>query len=264
MAEGKRVRQPTDIEPAELRRATDDLRALIDQQLPQMFSMVDDDWPGVAHGFLARSGQLLESLTVLVEKGHEGEAQMLLRIIYEHVTVFCWLAINPKPHLVRWREWANAAQLTVHREAKIFFGLSVLDPATVAEYEKAEKRIPLAQLAKQVDDHWSEQSTAFQKYDPKASDQKNALTFIGLYPTLYRKTSNLIHAYLTSPDRFASLPLTGHVNVQSTEQHTESADYPGFSIALVGFMLIAFGHRFGWPEEGVTRGIVDKLSYYDD
>jgi Family of unknown function (DUF5677) len=263
MPERKRVRLLTDVETPQLREATDDLRALIDEALPQTFSMIEDIWPAVAHGFLARAGQLLESLTVLVEKGHEGEAQMLLRVIYEHVVVFCWLAIDPEKHVPRWREWANAAQLTVHREAKIF-GVTVLPPVEVTEYEKAEKRIPIVQLAQQVDNYWSQRSTAFRRFDPKAGDQRNALSFTGFYTAVYRKTSNLIHAYPTSPDRFASLPLTGHVNVKTTEQHTESADYPAFSIALVGFLLIAFGDRFGWPEESVTRGIIDSLSYYND
>lgn len=263
MPDRKRVRLLTEIEPAQLREATDELRALIDEALPQMFSMVGEDWPAVAHGFLARAGQLLEAQTVLVERGLEGEAQMLLRIIYEHVTTFCWLAIDPEAHVKRWHEWADARQLTVHREAKSF-GVTVLKPGQVAEYEKAEKPIPLVQLSKAVDDYWSQKSTAFRPYDDQAEDQSNVLTFTGFYTAVYRKTSNLIHAYLTSVDRFATGPLTGHVNVHSTEQHTESADYPGFSVALIGFLLIAFGHEFGWPDETVTRGIIDGLTYYND
>jgi Family of unknown function (DUF5677) len=263
MADERRVRLLTDVGVPELREGTDAINALIREALPQMFSMLGDDWPAVAHGFLARAGQLQESLTVLVEQGHEGEAQMLLRILYEHVTVFCWLAINPPMHLLRWREWGKARQLAAHREAKGFC-ISLLTPAKVTEYGKAEKPIPLVQLARRVDDHWSQQSTAFRPYNDGADDRSNVPTFTGFYTAVYRKTSKLIHADLTSPDRFASLPLQGHVNVHATEQHTESPDYPSFSVALVGFLLIAFGRRFGWPDESVTRGITDKLNYYED
>ncbi|HEX7278260.1 MAG TPA: DUF5677 domain-containing protein, partial [Solirubrobacterales bacterium] len=99
MANQKRVRLLHEVEPEQLRNATDAITGLIAEQLPQMFS-ADDDWPPIAHGFLARAGTLLEALTVLVEQGREGEAQMLLRIVYEHVTTFCGLAIDPEPHVL--------------------------------------------------------------------------------------------------------------------------------------------------------------------
>lgn len=261
MPEGKRVRPLTEVEPEQLREATDEITALIAERLPMMFD-ADDDWPPIAHGFLARAATLLEALTALVERGHEGEAQMLLRIVYEHVTTFCWLAIEPEPHVLRWREWANARQLKVHREAKRF-GITVLTPAEIAEYEKAQPPIPLAQLAEQVDRYWSENSTAFRPYDDTRADQLNVLTFSGFYTAVYRKTSNLIHADMASVDRFASMPIQQHITIRPMEMH-ESNDYPAFAVAIVGFLLIVFGVRFGWPDRQVTEAITNGLMYYDD
>ena len=116
-------------------------------------------WGPVAHGFLARGGTLLESLTVLVEHGMEGEAQMILRILFEHVTTFCWLAIDPERHVEQWREWADSRRLKVHKDAKRF-GIEVLTPAEVEQFKSAKPPLPLPQLAQTVDEHWSEVSTA--------------------------------------------------------------------------------------------------------
>jgi hypothetical protein len=262
MASQNRVRLLHEVEPEQLRKATAAITGLIAEQLPQMFS-ADYDWPAIAHGFLARAGTLLEALTALVEQGREGEALMLLRIVYEHVTTFCWLAIDPEPHVLRWREWANARQLKVHREAKRF-GITVLDPAEVAAYERAQPPIPLPQLAERVDRYWSEHSTAFRPYDDAHADQLNVLTFSGFYTAVYRKTSNLIHADMASVDRFASMPIQQHITIDATEKRGERNDYPAFSVPLVGFLLIVFGIRFGWPDRQITEAINNGLMYHDD
>lgn len=263
---GKRARRLTEVDDELLRKTTDEITALIAERLPQMFSAgvsEGDQWPPIAHGFLARAGTLLETLTALVERGNGGEAQMLLRIIYEHVTTFCWLAIDPEPHVLRWRDWANARQLKVHNDAKRF-GVKVLTDAEVAEYESAELPPGVAQLAEEVDRYWSEHSTAFRPYDESGDDPPSILTFRGFYTAVYRKTSNLVHADMASPDRFASKPLAGHVTIDISEQRSENNDYPALSAAMLGFLLVVFGVRFNWPDRSVVDAITNGLMYHDD
>lgn len=262
MPDKKRVRPVNEVEPELLRKTTDRFTALITERLPMMFS-AEDRWEAIAHGFLARAGQLQEAITGLVERGHEGEAQMLLRILYDHVTAFCWLAIDPEPHLGRWSEWANARQLKVHNDA-LRFGVTVLTNAEVKAYESAEHPTPIAQLAEEVDRYWSEHSTAFRPYDETGKDPPSILTFRGFYTTVFRKTSNLVHADMASPDRFASMPMTGHVTIHPIERHSESEDYPAFSVAMVGFLLIVFGERFNWPDRRLVEAITNELMYYPD
>jgi hypothetical protein len=74
---------PPEVSAAQLRKATDEIAALIEERLPLQLPP-DDIWPPVAHGFLARAGTLLESVTLSVERRMPGEAQMLLRILIEH------------------------------------------------------------------------------------------------------------------------------------------------------------------------------------
>jgi hypothetical protein len=140
----------------------------------------------------------------------------------------------------------------------------VLSAAEVAQYESAKSPPPLAQLAEQVDRYWSEHSTAFRPYGNGGDDPPSILTFSGFYVAVYRKASNLIHADMASPDRFASMPLLGHATIHPVEKHSESNDYPAFAAAMVGFLLIVFGDRFDWPDREVVDGITNGLMYHDD
>ena len=87
-----------EVSPAQLREATDEIAALIQNRLPLQMPP-EDKWQAVAHGFLARGGTLLESVTLQVEQGMPGEAQMLLRILFEHVVTFLLDGDRPRdPH----------------------------------------------------------------------------------------------------------------------------------------------------------------------
>lgn len=250
-----RASPPPDVSPAQLRKATDEIAALIEDRLPLQLPP-DEIWPPVAHGFLARAGTLLETVTLSVERGMPGEAQMLLRILIEHVATFCWLAIDPEPHIVRWREWAESRRYQVHKHAKERFGLEPLAPADEAKAREAKQPMKMHRLAGAVDKHWSEVSPAFRSYDPKSPD---ILTFIGIYTAVYSKTSNLVHADTVSIERFMTMPLRGKATIHAREKRSESNDYPSFALAMMGFLLVAFEHHFSWPAPDLIEGITGVL-----
>jgi hypothetical protein len=256
------ARRDEELTTALLRESTDSITALIEERLPLMFG-AGDLWGPVAQGFLARTGTLQESLTVMVERGMPGEAQMLLRILFEHVTTFCWLAIDPESHVKRWRQWADSRQLKVHNEAKRF-GLKVLTDDEVAAYAEAEEAMPTLQLAEAVDRHWSEVSSAFRSLKAPKGSFPSVLTFTGFYTSVYRKASTLVHADMASADRFLTMPLKHHATVHLREKHAHSNDHPTISVAFVGFQLIVLGIKFGWPQESITRAITDHLHYRDE
>jgi len=260
--EGRQARPLSEVEPELLRESTDAINALIAERLP-LQSPPGDEWPPIALGFLARGGTLLESLTQLVEQGMHGEAQMLLRVVFEHVATFCWLAIDPMVHLGQWREWSDARRLKLHRDA-LRFGIEVLTPDEVTASEGATRPLPLPQMAQEIDEYWSEVSTAFRPYTEGGDDPPSILTFRGFYTAVYRKGSNLIHADMASPDRFATMPLIGQVTIHAREKRSENPDYPAFSIALVGFLLIVFDHHFSWPGRDLIDRITNALMYYPD
>jgi hypothetical protein len=245
-----------ELSPAQLRQATDEVAALIEDRLPLQMPP-DDMWPAVAHGFLARGGTLLESVTLQAEQGMPGEAQMLLRILFEHVATFCWLAIDPEPLIEQWREWADYRRYQVHKYAKERFGIEPLTPTKAAKAEKAKQPIKLHKLTSAVDKYWSEVSTAFRSYDPAEPD---ILTFTGVYTALYSKTSNLVHADIASTERFMTMPLPGEATIHAREKRSESDDHPSFALAMMGFLLIVFEHHFSWPARKVIDGVTNGLT----
>lgn len=255
MPNGKKATPPPDISPERLREATDEIAELIEDRLP-LQQPPDDMWPPIAHGFLARGGTLLESVTLQVERGMPGEAQMLLRILFEHVTTFCWLGIDPQAHIPQWREWADYRRYLVHKYAKERFGIEPLTPAEAEKAKNAKPPIKLHELTGAVDQHWSEVSPAFRPFD---SDEPSVLTFTGVYTAVYSKTSNLVHADPASVERFMTMPLPGEATIHVCEKRSESNDYPSLVLPMIGFLLIVFAHHFNWPSRDVIDGVTNGL-----
>jgi len=259
-SEKKEVRPLGDLSAADLRASTDEFTALIEEKLPLIFSP-GEVWPAVAHAFLARAGDLLDSLTQMVEAEKEADAQALLRVFFELVTLFCWLAIAPREQVARWQEWSSSRELKLHNDAKQF-GIEVLTEDELAEIGKPEKPLAVAAMAQEVDEYWPDHSPAFRPHPENGP--RHILTFKGAYTALYRKGSTIIHTDQYAVDRYLSAPLVSLVNVRSKEHHSPSPDYPGFAIPLMGFLLLAFAHHFKWPNEQVVRAITDGLIYRSD
>ena len=185
-----------------------------------------------------------------------GEAQMLLRILIEHVATFCWLGIDPKANIPQWREWADYRRYQVYKHAKQRFGIVTMEPAEAAKTRKAKPPIKLHKLTGAVDSHWSEVSPAFRSFDP---DEPDVLTFTGVYTAVYSKTSNLVHADPASVERFMTMPLPGEATIHAREKRSESNDYPSFALAMMGFLLVVFAHHFNWPKREVIDGVTNGL-----
>lgn len=259
MTRERSVRPLAEVSTDLLREATDAMRRLIDHRLPLQFER-DEFWGPVAHGFLARGGTLLDSLALLAEHDQPGEAVILLRVLFEHVTTFCWLAIDPKSHLTMWTEWTNSRRLKLHNEAKRF-GVEVLTPKEAEESRSAKPPVPLPQLAREVDEYWSQASPAFRPFD---AESPHILSFTGFYTAVYRTGSNLVHADLLSVDRFATMPLHRQATIHPQEaKPSERNDDPAMAVPFMGFLMIAFGHRFSWPTRAEVDRITDKIFYYD-
>lgn len=244
-----------DVPIAQLRKATDEIAALIEDRLPLQMPP-EDMWQAIAHGFLARGGTLLESVTFEVEREMPGEAQMLLRILFEHVVTFSWIGIDPEANIPQWREWAEYRRYQVHKYSKERFKIEPLTPAQVAKVEKAKQPIKLHKLTGAVDDHWSGVSSAFRSYNPEEPD---ILTFTGVYTAVYSKTSNLVHADPSSVERFMTMPLPGEATIHAREKRSESEDYPSVALAMMGFLLVVFEHHFSWPARDVIDGVTNGL-----
>ncbi len=236
-----------------LREATDEFNALLASRLPLAF--LEGKWSFAAAGLLARMGRLLDSLALLVESGRNADGQVLLRVIYEHATTFCWLGIDPAANVETWKEWSRWRSVKLHNDAKDF-GIEVLTDRELAAMEPNSEPRSLPQLAEEVDAYWSSQSAAFRR-PPKR--KRHPLTFRGLYTAIYRKGSSLIHTTEAGLSRQAKGTASQYLVVME-EQPPGNPDIPAIAIPLSGFMLIVYHHHFGWPPDEVVRGITEGVA----
>jgi len=255
----KRGRALEDLTARDLRAATDQFAQLIQSRLPLELNAAEP-WPVLAHGVLARAGSLLESLTLLAEAEQEADVQVLLRVLFELATIFCWIAISPEEHLSRWAKWSAGRQLKVHNDA-LQYGIEVLSPSEINELGESEKPLDLVKMALEIDEYWPNHSPAFRPHPDDGP--KHILTFRGFYTTIFRKSSTVVHSDLVVVDRFLSLPSPGAVEIHWREVPGPRKDFPALAIPFMGFLLIAFSKRFGWPGEEVVRGITDAVLYRD-
>jgi hypothetical protein len=249
-----------DLTAQDLRVATDRFAGLIKSRLPLRLDAAEP-WPVIAHGALARAGRLMESLTQLAESEQEADAQVLLRVLFELVTIFCWIAISPEKHLSQWAKWSAGRQLKVHNDA-LQYGVEVLSASELQELGPREKPLDLVRMALEVDEYWPDHSPAFRPHP--AEGPKHILTFRGFYTTVYRKGSTAVHTDLAVLDRFLSLPSDKAVEIHWRELPGPHKDFPALAVPFMGFLMIAFSKRFDWPGEGAVRNITDAVMYRDD
>jgi Family of unknown function (DUF5677) len=152
-------REPKEAAPAaDLGKAANEITALIRERLPLSWSRDNEFdeivWPVVATGFLARGAVLLESIADLYQRGRAADGQILVRVLLEHATTFCWIAIDPGHHLAEWRRWDDYRSKRTHNDAARY-GIRVLSGEELTKIGDPPKPRDVAQLADAVDRHWS-------------------------------------------------------------------------------------------------------------
>jgi|SRR6188472_2805337 hypothetical protein len=94
----------------DLESSLQELRELMAAAVPQAFAPPAIEWKPIATVIVARLRDMLRSISLLMAAGHESDALLVLRTIYEHVVMFCWIAANPDERTSRvdqsLRAWA--------------------------------------------------------------------------------------------------------------------------------------------------------------
>jgi Family of unknown function (DUF5677) len=145
-----------------------------------------DNWGVTGPAFVARATLLVRAILHLPNE-LEAEAGMLVRILYEYVTLFAWLAADPLDNLAQWVRGDRAERLRTDNDLRQQFGRG-LDDVTRARFEAERDAVPhqwpgLPGLAHQADEFWSQRLRAFENAALEA-----------MYPAIYRQFSPLVHA----------------------------------------------------------------------
>jgi len=162
---------------------------LIDPEFPRTShsNANQNDWTVIGPAFVLRCARLLRASLFLPDE-HDTEAEALVRVLYEHVTTFAWLAIDPASNIRAWVRYEAKQGLKADNDVRQF-GIHFLDAKLLADYQALAAETPmmpdLAVRASQADAHWGPIIEAFK--DPKYSLR-------GMYVAIYRQLSVSVHA----------------------------------------------------------------------
>jgi hypothetical protein len=209
------------------------------QPLPQKLA----DWPVFAAACLARAHYALESTQALCER--RLDAAVLTRVLYEHVVMFAWVAIDPTEHLPRLlcseiaerrkaiNDLKSLGEDASHIES---VGKLVAELDTFTKPESpVEPALPVPDLALHADRYWTARLETF---------DNGRASFRGLYPALYRNFSLYTHPTFAGLSDFVTLRgdvlLIGRPMPQSAHAVT-------LAPLLFAMALLIAGERLGWP-----------------
>lgn len=203
------------------------------------------DWSVAGPAFIVRSAKLLDALLTLPDQ-HEVAAGVLLRVLYEHVTLFCWIAVDPASHARQWVRMDREQRVKIGKELKAL-GLP-LDPEITARYETERDSTPpwagLPDMAKAADLHWSKAGV-------------HALSTHGLrtlYVAIYRQFSAFVHAMPASLDGIIGngpAPRVSRVGVEDDPKEQNAFTLAPWVFALG---LLVSGAALGFPDAAHVNG----------
>jgi Family of unknown function (DUF5677) len=179
-------------EPKEVAVAADALMSLVAEQLPRQFPPGGDPWDGYAAAMVVRIGDIVRSIKVLMDDTQAIDGGILLRVLYEHVVKFCWIAIDPSDRYRRWGSDALIQTRKLHNDA-LPYGFTVLDANELAAANAANDTLPdVASMANEVDTHWGGKIDGFQPRI-RGQGQLGLITIRGMYIPVYRTISEAVH-----------------------------------------------------------------------
>lgn len=258
MEEQQRRARPTDeLTPELIAKANRELLTLVEERLPERFYRTEPFWRIGLTALVARMAGIVDSLTVLVTTQRQSDSLVLLRVLYEHVITFCWLAIDPEPRVDRWAEHSTAQRLKLHRDAALF-DITLMTDEELMNARDARRLPPLDQRADEVDEYWGPRIRGF-RVNPSGGP-KQILAMRGLYTALFRLASRPVHAEVESVD--ACMEVGQRTLVRS--ERDESLFWSGLAVPVFTHALLVCNKRLGWPGADEVSAINDTLVHSED
>jgi hypothetical protein len=245
-----------DSSDAELLRAIGEFNEMIADLVPRGFQP-PYEWKFAATAFMARFGDQLSSMAVLIERHHYTDAALVLRSIYESCVMFCWISADPDARFPLWMDHSERGRSVAINEANERFGIEVPeDEIDRVDRGRDLRRLDgVANLARVADEHWSERIDAFR---PIRRGPEGLLTLSGFYTAVYRAISRAAHAEAESIDPVVALR-TDHVVITSETKVRRRPFHLGFCISMVGFAMIVYEHQFGGFDTRLIGDISRRL-----
>lgn len=231
---------------------------LVAERLPQRFYPSERSWRSYGPAMIARMADIVDTTLILMDAGRVMDGAIMVRVLYEHVVKFCWIAIDPDKHMELWSKDALYWQRKLHNDLADY-GEGFLTDDELATFADCNG-LKLIQLAEEVDRQWKGRIAGFVV---SGKGPENKYTLRHLYNSMYRTLSEPVHGRpealranmeFTQPRRSVSL---GDLKVADTFW------WP-LIVTLYAKALLVCGYRFGWPDSERVRMVNNLMYTLDD
>jgi hypothetical protein len=166
--------------------AATELSKLVRDEFPKRFYPTESGWRSYGAAMIARIDDVVESCVLLMEHRRVMDGAALVRVLYEHVVRFCWVAIDPETNLRLLGEDALPWERRLHSY------LAEYDEGflTAEELSRSRGHKTLESprdLAGQADRHWEAKKLTGFASDETSADGKHTLRY--WYSPLYQTLS---------------------------------------------------------------------------
>lgn len=252
--------RPIDTSIEESRAHAQALLGLLRREIPRTTA---SQWEALAAMLFARSAGALQSVTKLDPGTRTLDASVLLRVLFDHVTHFAWVAIDPVEHIRRWKA-ADAARDVREHKAWEPYGVVLLPGEALTRTERlanAAKRPPnLAQRAAEADDFWTPLVPGIApKHDPSSVS-----SFRSLYRTVFTIGSSAAHPSMTQANYFVKDAPSGMLCHWEKTPAGSAQEWWAIGPYILGLGLMIAAQALGWPDaREVARAVGREQDIYD-
>lgn len=238
--------------PTQLRRINREFVAAVRSWFPRKFyGRRGGQRDAFIAGGLLRMCDTLDALMVLMTQTSTDEsARVVLRSLFEQSIRLSWVLIDPAANYPQWLSQAHVELRTIHNELAPY-RQTYLTPAQLATVQGATEMPAVDQLARQVDAHWPARVLGLHS-------RRHALSFHGLYTSVYRATSIYVHGSLNALDGIY-VDLEGPWPTARASAEDRMVVY-ALGAPVLGMTLIVAGQHFDWIDQAAVRRFVDRAS----
>ena len=260
----------------QIRAANAGLIGVVRDHLPMGFYRSDDNWSLWSTGALTRMADTVDAAMALWSADLPVDGEALLRLLYEQVVTFAWIAADPGPRYSRWFGDGLWEDLRMHNDAVQSFGEDVLSEHEVSHAKRllkldadgpkaatccgAIKRRnrpdaslllpPVPDRAREADEHWAGRVRGL--HPPG-----HPLSLRGLYVMCFRRASRSVHSALGGLNAYMTEGQNRKVIARATSDTRLiwALFGPLFGIAL----MIAAEDRT-WIDPDYVRALIDQAT----
>jgi hypothetical protein len=213
-----------------------------------------DDWNVTGPALVARCTRLMQAIMAL-PRAHDSAAAVLLRVLYEHLVIFAWLASSPVENLKILVAHDRREKLKPDSEMERIGRAPILSTEKRAEYEmvtgSAGPWPGIYNMAAGLGAYWSPRVPEFESAGP--------YSLFAMYTVLYRQMSWFTHGGVESLRRVTRAGTAARECIVHLDEQLEGpSNAVGSARIVYALCLLVSSHVFNFPNRDAIHAAFDR------